>query len=95
MNTDPFIPTRTVVKEEERTFEPDYKYADPSEIIAVTKSQLAKLEVDLHALRMALVANGENPDALVGPNRTLGSEISRVSGAIKTLESYFSSVLEG
>jgi hypothetical protein len=87
------IPTRTVVKDEVRTFEPDYKYASPEDIKNVTVGQLAKLEVDLHSLRMAFVANGENPNTLVAQNRTIGDEISKVESALAQLENYFASVL--
>lgn len=88
------IPTKTVVTEEEKTFLPDYKYADSDSIKAVTTQQLAKLEVDLHSLRLVLIANGGNSEALIGQNRTLGAEISRIESTIKTVENYFSSILK-
>ena len=96
MDTNMFtgIPTNTVVTEKEVTFAYDYKYADVTDIQNVTRGQLAKLEVDLHSLRMAVIANGGDESAVIGPNRTLATEIARVNEAINTLESYFSEVLE-
>jgi len=82
-----------VVVEEPKVFVPDYKYAGVDNIKAVTVNQLAKLEADLHSLRMVYVANGQNPDVLVASNRTISQEISAVVSAIRNLEAYFASVL--
>ena len=100
MTKDAFMSTTTTKKVEKvveevevATFDPDYKYASFEDIKAITVNQLAKLEVDLHALRMAFIANGENPHALVGPGRPIGEEMSKITNAILLLESYFNTVL--
>jgi hypothetical protein len=81
------------VVEEPKGFVSDYKYANTDSIRNVTINQLAKLEADLHSLRMVYVANGENANSLVAPNKTIGQEMALVIGAIKNLEDYFASVL--
>lgn len=87
------LPKRTTVREEETVFIPDYKYADNEALKNITVQHLAKLESDLHSLRLLFVANGENPDALISQNRTIGQEMERVQETIKKLEMYFSSIL--
>ena len=82
-----------VVVEEPQGFVPDYKYTAPDNIKAVTVNQLAKLENDLHALRIVCIANGGNLNTRVSEHRTIGEEIAAVKAAISNLEDYFASVL--
>mgnify|MGYP003704955007 CR=1 FL=1 len=60
----------------------------------ITSQHLAKLEADLHTLRILYVSNGENPDAMISQNRTIGQELERVSSTIAKLEEYFASILK-
>lgn len=87
------IPTETIVNNSDTVFVSDYKYLPLEEAKSITLSQLKKLEADLHTLRVVFVSNGENPDVPISQNRTVGQEMKRVSETIKTLESYFSSIL--
>ena len=87
--SDPLIKTRESVE----VFEPDYRYASRDDIRAVTLNQLAKLEVDLHTLRLIFVANGSNPASLIAADKPIGPEIEKVGAAIVRLEKYFSTVL--
>lgn len=73
-------------------FIPDYKYATDEQIQEVTRNHLAKLEVELHTLRMAFVANGENPNLQVAPGRTIVDEMNRTKSAISTLENHFQAI---
>ena len=79
--------------EETQSFQFDYKYATPSEIQGLTKSQLIKLEMELHNLRLAYVAHGMNDEAKVNPTTTISKEIERVETLISNVENYFGSVL--
>lgn len=90
---DPKIPSTAGSDEPER-FDPDYKYASEDDIRAVTRSHLSKLEVELHTLRMAYIANGRNPNVMIRPNRKIGDEIRGVQHSIDQLEEYFSRVLD-
>jgi len=92
-NTFSGIPTKTVVNDSVERFTPDYKYLSKEDLRAVTRNQLAKLESDLHSLRVVLVANGHNPNVFIAPQKTVGSEIGRVEAVIAKLEEYFSEVL--
>ena len=74
-------------------FASDYKYADESDIKAVTEDQLAKLEVELHTMRMMFVANGENPDVMISAGRKIGEEMQKVETVIANLEAYFAAIL--
>lgn len=74
-------------------FAPDYKFASASDIRALTINHLAKLEAELHTLRMMFIANGRNPNLIVRPERTLGSEMQKIQESIKTLSEYFRTVL--
>jgi hypothetical protein len=88
------LPTRVEVKESAEVFVPDYKYATAGSILEVTVNHLARLEADLHSLRMVYVANGKNPHALIAPNKTVAAEMAKISGVISELEDYFSGILE-
>ena len=90
---DKSIPTRVEVKESQEVFVPDYKYVSSAEVKEITRGQLAKLEADLHSLRMVYVANGKNPNILIGQNRPIQVEMDKVTATIRELESYFSEVL--
>lgn len=72
----------------------DYNFASPEDIRNLTKNHLAKLEAELHTLRMAYVANGRNPELMIGQGRKLGTEMQKVQDSIKELTVTFQSVLD-
>jgi len=76
-----------------KTFTSDYRFASADDIRAVTINHLAKLEAELHTLRMAYVANGKNPDMLLGPERPIGGELVRIKDSIESLAAYFKDLL--
>ncbi len=92
LTSGPAMPSRGS-QVERVAFAPDYKYAEEAEIRKVTTDHLSKLEIELHTLRMVYVANGGNPDLLIGPNRKLGEEITKIEATIRELEEYFHAVL--
>ena len=60
--------------------------------------QLAKLEAELHVIRMTYIANGSDPAMLIragGKDRTIGEEMANLIGTIRSLEMFFASVLRG
>lgn len=77
----------------ESRFAPDYKYATAGEIKNLTERHLAKLEGELHTLRMAYVANGRDRTSQVRPGVTICDEIDRLEGLITELGEYFEAVL--
>jgi len=90
----PEEPIPVVEEEKPRKFSADYKFASEEVIRNVTVTQLAKLEAELHQLRIVFYANGENPNMMVAPKRTIGQEVQNVMDSIERLSEYFSSVLE-
>ena len=74
-------------------FVSDYRFASDEDIRAVTVNHLAKLEAELHTLRMAYIANGKNADALLAPKRPIGGEMVRIKHSIEALSEYFANVL--
>lgn len=88
-------PVKSAHEEAPRRFVPDYRFASRDDIREATRHQLAKLEVELHTLRIIYYAKGENPDIPVTQNRTLGQEMLSVSNAIDRLYSYFEDIIEG
>lgn len=78
----------------QKTFVPDYKYVSAEDIAKLTVTQLAKLEADLHSLRVLFIANDENPDVMVGNGRTLKQEIDSITALIEKIETYFVDVIE-
>ena len=91
----PPLQEKEVVEKPVRKFTPDYKYMSSEDVKAITVGQLAKLEAELHTLRIVYFAHGENPDVMVAPNRTIGQEIQNVMGSLLRISDYFSAVLEG
>jgi hypothetical protein len=87
------VPTTTEVRDAVERFVPDYKYATKADIRSLTASQLAKLEADLHNLRIMFVANGKNPDVRLNDHTTLADEMNKVLRLIHLLEEYFAEVL--
>jgi len=83
-----------VGKPQAEGFLPDYRFASPDEIRALTINHLAKLEAELHTLRMAYVANGKNANLMIGKDRKLGTEMQRIEQSLEDLPAYFRSVLE-
>jgi len=75
------------------TFTSDYRFASADDIRAVTVNHLAKLEAELHTLRMAYVANGKDPDIPLAPNRPIGGEMVRIKDSINVLSEYFQDIL--
>lgn len=75
-------------------FVPDYKYVHDDDLRKITVTQLAKLEADLHSLRLIFVANNRNPNTIVGPNKTIQSEMEKIVDTIKSIEEYFSEIIE-
>lgn len=83
----------TIEEESVRKFESDYRFATNDDICQVTKAQIAKLEAELHRMRILFIANGENPNQRVSEVATLGQEIARLEEVIDRLASYFENVL--
>jgi len=95
---DDFIPHKVDKQEpapepKPEVFSSDYRFASKDDIRAVTVNHLAKLEAELHTLRMAYVANGKNANLLVAPERPLGGEMVRIKTSIHELSTYFAEVL--
>jgi len=74
-------------------FVPDYRYASAAEIHNVTVNHLAKLEAELHTLRMAFVANGRNANLMIAPDRRLGAEMQKIEASIIELSVFFKPIL--
>lgn len=71
----------------------DYRFTSPADIRTVTINHLSKLETELHTLRMAFIANGRNPDLMIGQDRRLGTEMEKLEESIKELSMYFRTIL--
>lgn len=99
MSNDAFLgttampPAPQAVEEDVERFDYDYKYVSREEVKNITVSQLAKLEADLHNLRMMFVANGRNPDLQINEARTVVEEMKTIAKVIEELEGYFAEVL--
>ncbi len=74
-------------------FVTDYRFATPDDIRNLTINHLAKLEAELHTLRMAFVANGMNPNLVIGQGRKLGAEMQKIEQSLVELSEYFRPVL--
>lgn len=87
----------TIKKTEDKVkkagFVPDYRYATLGQIVDTTRNHLAKLELELHMLRMLFVASGENPNVTIGNNRRVVDEMDKLKKTISVLETYFVAVL--
>jgi len=93
--SDSFLPNKPVAQEEPKkdVFVPDYRYASAADIHNVTVNHLAKLEAELHTLRMAFVANGKDPNLMIAPDRRLGAEMQKIEASIVELSEFFKAVL--
>ena len=76
-----------------RKFKPDYKFASNEMLKTITVNYLAKLESDLHNLRIIYFANGENPGAVLGNGRLLTDEINSTTELLDKLSTYFETIL--
>lgn len=75
-----------------RKFEPDYKYITKDALKSITVSQLAKLEADLHTLRLLYLLNGENDNLLLPDGRSVVAEINLKIEILNRMSEYFESI---
>ena len=72
----------------------DQRYADPRAVKNVTLDQLAKIELEIHNLRIAYVVHGFDEAVKVGSQGgTIGTEMARLAQAIVNIEAVFDDVL--
>ena len=77
-----------------RKFEPDYKYVTKDVLKNITVNQLAKIEAELHNLRLIYVANGENPNMVLANGRSIIAEINSTIELLNNLSEYFEAILD-